>query len=304
MLPDCLRSLAATLKAGDEMIVVESGDSGASKAIEFLESVKPRVIHIRTERSGKSHQLNLGIRASSGDVLLLTDDDVLVEPDWAEKMVSCFTEPTVGVACGRVEGLSVAPAWDPAYSIPAGEAPFETWSFAHGAAMAVRTKAAWDAGGMDERLGPGTPAGGEDHDFVLRIRQRGWRVFVASAPAAHHIEWRSPVEDLENALSYERGSGAILGAAIRRHWKQGLRLAGRRLIYQSRLIKRSPRFGLRALPKIAGGFLYGLQLKERDWLRLDPTPTAEDNTVQPYEDGPSGGWTHSQTPPSSSGGRL
>jgi cellulose synthase/poly-beta-1,6-N-acetylglucosamine synthase-like glycosyltransferase len=247
--------------------VVESGQSGAADAIDALRGSPVQTRHIHVDRPGKCHQLNLGVRAAQGAVLLLTDDDVRVEPSWADEMAACFADPRVGIACGRVRGLTMAPGFDGPPAVPAGEAPLETWTFAHGAAMAVRTTAAWHAGGFDERLGPGAPAVGEDHDFLLRVRERGWRVVVAPAPPVQHLDWRDEEQEHRNALGYERGGGALIGASLRRAPVDGLRLLRRRLDYQRMILQADRQFGRRGLAAFAGGLLYGIRLRPHDWLR-------------------------------------
>jgi glycosyltransferase involved in cell wall biosynthesis len=266
LLPDCLRSLAGALTEGDELIVVESGSSGAGDAITALGTVAPRTVHLHVDRPGKCHQLNLGIRAAKSDLLLLTDDDVRVEPSWPDEMTACFDDPTVGIACGRVRGLTMAPGFDRPAAVAAGEAPFETWTFAHGAAMAVRTAAAWDAGGFDERLGPGAPAVGEDHDFLLRVRERGWRVMVAAAQPVQHLDWRTEDQERRNAVGYERGGGAVVGAALRRSLQTGWPLLKHRLAYQRMLLRADRRFGSRGLVAFTGGLLYGVRMPRANWL--------------------------------------
>jgi len=267
LLAECLKSLASALLDGDELIVVESGGSQATAVLEGLGPVAARTLYLRVEPPGKSRQLNAGLRASRGTVALLTDDDARVEQTWADQMAGCFADSTVGIACGRVLGLSRIPGSEPPPDLRAGDAPFETWRFAHGAAMAVRRHAAFDAGGFDERLGPGTPAAGEDHDFVLRVRRRGWRVVVASADPVQHLDWRTSEEDRRNALSYERGGGAVVGAALRRSAKEGWPVLRHRLAYQRDVFDVNRSFGFAAVGAFASGLLYGFRLSERDWLR-------------------------------------
>src|SRR5713101_3239685 len=204
-LPDTLASAMVALRAGDELIVVESGDGGAGTALAPLAAGPARTEHIRVDRPGKSYQVNLGLRAASTEVLLFTDDDVRISPGWPDAMASCFEDPTVGAAFGRIWGLTMVPGSDGPPSVRQGEAPYETWDFAHGAAMAMRKPAIRDVGGFDERLGPGARAHGEEHDLVLRLRGRGWRVVIADAPPVQHLDWRSQEEQWQNALIYERG---------------------------------------------------------------------------------------------------
>jgi GT2 family glycosyltransferase len=265
LLSDCLKRLAGTLGEDDELIVVESGGNGAEAVLEGLEPMPSRSVYLRVEPPGKCRQLNAGLRASRGEVVLLTDDDVRVEGIWADQMAACFVDPSVGIACGRVIGLSRVPGSEEAPELPPGDAPFETWRFAHGAAMAVRRPAAFDAGGFDERLGPGTPAAGEDHDFVLRVRSLGWRVVIAGAVPVHHLDWRTTDQDWHNALSYERGAGAVVGAALRRSPKEGWPILRSRLGYQRDILGTNRKFGLAAMGAFGAGLLYGVRLGKRDW---------------------------------------
>jgi GT2 family glycosyltransferase len=170
-----------------------------------------------------------------------------------------FSDPAVGIAFGPVLGLD-AHGGDPAPIVPPGDAPLTTWDYAHGAAMAVRAAAVRDVGGFDERLGPGAPAHGEEHDLLLRLWDSGWRAVVAEAPAVVHLAWRDEGESKGNLLVYERGGGAFVGAALRRHPTRWARLAYHRVRYQLRLLRSSP-FGPATLRAFAGGLLYGLRLR-------------------------------------------
>jgi len=49
---------------------------------------------------GKKGGLTLGIRESTGEILLITDADCVVKPGWIRSMVSCFT-PDIGMVLGN-----------------------------------------------------------------------------------------------------------------------------------------------------------------------------------------------------------
>lgn len=266
LLQGCVDALVATLTAGDQLIVAEAGGDSAAGILARSAPENIDVIHLLVDRPGKCRQLNAALRAATRDVVLLTDDDVRVTPAWADGMSAPFDDPSVGLACGRVQGLSNVPGVSPDPGPPAGEAPLETWRFAHGAAMAVRRRAAIEAGGFDERLGPGSPAPGEDHDFVIRVREMGWKVVVAEADTADHLGWRTVDEDRANALTYEKGGGAVVGAALRRSWRGGVPLLRRRLAYQRSVFEWNRRFGFPALGAFLTGMAYGLRLERRDWI--------------------------------------
>ncbi|MDQ2648019.1 MAG: glycosyltransferase [Actinomycetota bacterium] len=262
LLPACLASIAAALSPDDELVVSEAGDSRARDAVGGLG--RPAEV-VTVAATGKCRQLNLGVAATTAPIVAFTDDDCRVEPGWVDGLAASFDDPQVGIAFGPVRGLTHLPG-DAAAGPPPGEAPFVTWTYAHGASFAVRREALFAAGGFDERLGPGAPGrAGEDHDVLLRIRERGWRVAIADTPPVEHLEWRDEEESDANALVYERGAGAFLGAAVRRSPRRGWPLLKHRLGYARQLVADRPgddrRFAWRAVRSFAGGLVYGVRLR-------------------------------------------
>jgi GT2 family glycosyltransferase len=259
LLADCVRALAAALGAGDELVVVEAGDSGASAALAAAADAAggPSTRLVAVPGGGKSRQLNAGVAVAAAPLLLFTDDDCRVPGDWADALAVALDDPAVGIAFGPIEGLTHVPGAAGAAGPPPGEAPLATWTYAHGASFAARRDAVVDVGGFDERLGPGARAHGEEHDLLLRLREAGWRAVIADAPPVAHAAWRDEAAESANALVYERGSGAFLGAAIRRSPRAAWPLLKHRLGYQRQLRRESP-FGRRALRAFAGGLAYGL----------------------------------------------
>jgi glycosyltransferase involved in cell wall biosynthesis len=271
LVTQCVRAILASLRAEDEVIVVDAGSGGVPDAMARLE--EPRLRWITTPLPGKTRQLNLGIRHAHNEVIAITDDDCLIAPGWISAMAAPFLERDLGLAFGPTEGLSRLPGAPPE-TPPPGPAPTAMWRFSHGAAMAVRRAAAIDAGGFDERLGPGTRLpGGEEADLLLRMQSRGWRCFVADAPAIRHVEWRTSSQEVRNLLVYERGAGAWIGAAIRRGSPTALPAIMTRLRYQCAHLRTPGVFALRAEIAFCSGLAYGLRLTSRRFLKaLDETP--------------------------------
>lgn len=52
--------------------------------------------------AGRSYyeQKNLGVERTQGDLVLFLDSDVVPEPGWLAKLLSCFDDPAVSVVCG------------------------------------------------------------------------------------------------------------------------------------------------------------------------------------------------------------
>jgi glycosyltransferase involved in cell wall biosynthesis len=268
LLRTALESVAAALDERDELLVVEADGAGAA---DLVHGLSPAARHLVAARAGKSRQLNQGLRAASRPIVVMTDDDCRVAPGWVAAMAAPFADPSVGAVFGNVAGLSGL-AEDPPPPLPPGLPPAVTWEYANGAAMAVRRSAALALGGFDERLGPGAPVHGEEHDLVLRLLDAGWQVRIADAPAVEHLEWRDPAATRENLLVYSRGAGAFVGLAVRRHPRAGLRLLARRARYQATLWRRARAegwgFGPASTAAFARGLLHGLRLKPMDRRQL------------------------------------
>jgi hypothetical protein len=153
--------------------------------------------------------------------------------------------------------------------------------------MAISRRALLEVGGFDERLGPGTGiTAGEEADLLARLEAAGWRAWTADAPVVRHIDWRDARQELENALAYERGGGAWVGAALRRGPLLTRRRIDLRLRYQLGHFRSdvSPGFALRAQLAFLSGLAAGLRLAPRRFL---PPPPA---TVE----GPAGGTDEGQ----------
>jgi len=271
-LGSCLQGIDRTLAAGDQLLVMEDGDSHGPDAVAGLAS-EYRLVH--EDGHWKTWMLNRAAVLSANEVLLMTDDDCEVPTGWIEGMARAFGDESVGIAFGPMEGLAGLPGGVPPRLLP-GPAPFAPWWYSHGASMAVRRSALLEVGGFDERLGPGRPPGcGEEPDLILRLQRRGWICVIADAPSVRHLEWRDKAENVQTLLRYERGSGAWLGAALRREGGRVLGLLKLRLHYQlgafDRAELRGRWFGLRALLAFLSGLGRGLTFAEKRFI----APTSE-----------------------------
>ena len=60
------------------------------------------VVYLRETRQGKSFALNAGLAHARGDIVALTDDDVLPTPEWLTRIVRAFRERDVTFVFGKV----------------------------------------------------------------------------------------------------------------------------------------------------------------------------------------------------------
>jgi len=87
-----------------EIIIVSDGSTDdTNKILSEYMGASPR-LHILTyeQRAGKSNALNVGVSHATGDVLIFSDANVMLEPDAPRNLLMPFADPMVGAACGKV----------------------------------------------------------------------------------------------------------------------------------------------------------------------------------------------------------
>jgi peptidoglycan/xylan/chitin deacetylase (PgdA/CDA1 family) len=251
LLRETVESLLACPAVPAEVVVVDQSDDLDAE----LAKLDPGIRYVHAAARGLSRSRNDAARLAAHDVLVFVDDDMRAKPGWLSALLDAVGEDERTVATGRVTAgpAEVARAARPpsaeGATRAAYEGPIETDVLA-GGNVALRRSALLDAGGWDERLGPGTrfPAA-EDNDLGLRLLQRGYRiVFVPEAELVHRA-WRSRRGGLALRWRYGRGKGGF-------YLKHGLR---RRLAAD--LAKRARRFPRRLVRErglAAADVLYSL----------------------------------------------
>ncbi len=104
---ECLHSIAQShypVNCFEIIVVNDRSNDNTGKIVEnvLLEIPNLKVVTLTLPRNqgnlqGKPGALDAGIRASSGEVILMTDADCLVSPDWIEAISSQFIDPKVGI---------------------------------------------------------------------------------------------------------------------------------------------------------------------------------------------------------------
>lgn len=190
-----IQTMALPEECRVELIVVDnnSTDDTAAVVAEAARDAAYPIVSLQEARQGKSFALNAGLAHAAGDVLALTDDDVLPAGDWLQRIVDDFRARDVAFVFGKVlpRWSTVPPpellvprardVWGPLAIVDYGDLPIEyvPWKAAQrppiGANLAFARAALETIGGWRTDLGKvnNTLVSGEDHEIFMRMRRYG-----------------------------------------------------------------------------------------------------------------------------------
>ncbi|MDD4606831.1 MAG: glycosyltransferase [Patescibacteria group bacterium] len=87
-------------------ILVVAPDEESREVVNKFSIKYPQVKFIQDQGLGKPSALNLAFGKVQGDILILTDGDVVVESNGLEKLVQEFNNPKIGAVCGQPTSIS------------------------------------------------------------------------------------------------------------------------------------------------------------------------------------------------------
>jgi GT2 family glycosyltransferase len=228
--PDDLRNCLQHLQAQQtrrrvEIVVVDNHPaSGLTRPVvqEF-----ENIVLVEETRQGLAYARNAGFAASTGDILIATDDDVTVPPDWLEKLVQPFTRPDVMVVTGNVLPIELETPYQQAFENYGGlgrgfdrwevdghwydvlpHKPIPTWSLGATANAAFRATMFNhpQMGLMDECLGPGMPSGvGEDTYLFYKAIKAGYTIIYEPKAFVWHKHRRTAAALKRQLYGYSKG---------------------------------------------------------------------------------------------------
>lgn len=245
MLARCLASVRASLRPGDELVVVDSASRDAAAVAAAAAGAGAALV--RCDRPGVNRARNAGWRAAAHPLLVFTDDDVVVDTGWAAGFAACagahpeaaFLTGWVGVPEHQQRGYEVAIKDD---VVPAVLDRGTRGILGHGASMAVRRDALAAVGGWDEALGSGGRfRSAPEVDLFDRLLGEGRTGRFCPEARAWHDQWRAGTQIARLHVRYGVGAGARLAKLVRtdrrrfRHvarecwWDWGLAALGQHL---------------------------------------------------------------------------
>ncbi len=188
------KHLAQVIKSAPGAEVIVADDMSTDGSVEYVTSNFPGVkIVKRAIREGFAANVNSGVKAARGDVVILLNTDVEPEPGFLTPILRHFEDPFVfAVGClekshedGKevLRGRGIA-HWQKGYFIHSrGEVDRADTAWVSGGSGAFR-KSMWNIlGGMDTLY---NPFYWEDIDLSYRARKAGWKTVFEARSVVHH----------------------------------------------------------------------------------------------------------------------
>ena len=166
-LPDTLTDLSSQSYPNYEVVVVDQNpDAVPREGVSVYQLHEPHLCVAR----------NVGIRGSTGEIIVFVDDDVRMGPAFLDEHVAAFSDG-VGCVAGWIDSPIPHKNWKPA--APELASPI-------GCNMSFRRKALEQAGGFDSFMKP--PAiFADENELAYRIRRSGWKIKAAPEAILTHL---------------------------------------------------------------------------------------------------------------------
>lgn len=211
-----VRSILEGEEVPTELIIVDQSDA-PDAALMALTTNRPCTLDYRwAPLRGVSKARNTGIAAASYDVLVFTDDDVLVTAGWFGSIVRALVRGgRRTVVSGRVLSgpRESADGFAPSLKEDMNPATYTgrlSSDVLYSGNMALFRSAIAEVGAFDEDLGPGARfLAAEDNDLGFRLLEAGYRIEYVPDAALYHLPSRGRGDLLPLYWSYAQGQGAF-----------------------------------------------------------------------------------------------
>lgn len=196
-----------------ELIIVDNNSSDRTKDIIFSyeDKFNNKLRYQFESKQGKSFALNAGIKNSKGDIVILTDDDVVLDPLWLTNIWRCFNEYGCDGLGGRILPLypKNTPKWIKEnndlitgalviydYGDKNIEYKKPMYEFM-GANLAFKRAVFDECGLFRTDIGAGVASQGEDTEFICRMLKKGKILYYCGQATVWH-----PADKLRMSLKY------------------------------------------------------------------------------------------------------
>jgi glycosyltransferase involved in cell wall biosynthesis len=184
---------------GWKLVIVDNASTDSTRELVRSFQTQLPIAYVHEPRIGKNFALNTGLESITGDLVVLTDDDAVPQPDWLVQMRRVAdTQPAFSVFGGATLPQWEAPPEDwifdylhPKYAItdPAWEEGPILPLRVYGPNMAIRAKVFEAGHRFDVNLGPrgSRYQQGDETEFLERIARSGFNSWHCKNAVVAHI---------------------------------------------------------------------------------------------------------------------
>lgn len=201
-----------------ELLVIDNGSSdNTAEVLAHIEPLNMTLRYLSEPTAGVCRAKNLGVRNANGEILVFTDDDCQVAPQYFDDLMRHYARDNQPVIRGgRVDlgdpmDAAITVKTDSQRAILTNEQ--HPGGFVHGCNLTM-AKAVFDKiGPWDERFGPGAEfIAAEDTEMNYRALKSGVMVEYVPDMATRHFHGRRTINSIaELTRQYQTGNGALLG---------------------------------------------------------------------------------------------
>jgi glycosyltransferase involved in cell wall biosynthesis len=215
---------------GWKLVIVNNGSTDHTKEIVAAFRYRLPLTYLYEPRQGKNAALNTGLSNISGDLVVLTDDDVLPQPDWLRQVrLGADAQPSFSIFGGPILPKWECPpddwllAWvplGPTFAIlnSLEEGPIRP-RLVFGPNMTVRADIFQCGYRFDESIGPkgSNYAQGSEAEFLRRLANAGFQAWHCRDAVVEHIIQSFQMNKawvLARAIRYGRGQYRLAAKAL------------------------------------------------------------------------------------------
>ncbi|WP_319405982.1 glycosyltransferase [uncultured Desulfosarcina sp.] len=214
---ESIKRLVVPEKSTGELIVVDNNSTDRTRSV--VESFGPDmpfpVRYCFEPLQGLSYARNTGIKQAAGEVVVFTDDDCIVEPNWIVEILTEFrNDPDLMVLGGRVELYNKK---DKPVTLRrlnekrSFSSAIQTFTLLPGCNMAFRKVVSDTIGLFDVNYGAGRKIpSAEDSDFFYRAYGKGYKMaYFPNILIYHNHGRRTDMQVDKLTRGYVIGQGAF-----------------------------------------------------------------------------------------------
>jgi cellulose synthase/poly-beta-1,6-N-acetylglucosamine synthase-like glycosyltransferase len=100
---DKMQNLLALKQREPGLQILVYVDAASDNTAKILRTYESHIeLHVSPERHGKTHGMNLLAQRATGNVILFTDANVMLDEEVLEKLRNSFEDPAIGCVCGNL----------------------------------------------------------------------------------------------------------------------------------------------------------------------------------------------------------